>query len=484
MGQHIHIAIVGAGFAGLGAAIGLKNDGEHDFLVFERADEIGGTWRDNSYPGCACDVPSHLYSYSFAPNPDWTSTYSAQDEIWAYQRQCVDRFGVGPHLRLGHAVHEIGWDEAGRVWHLDTARAAMTADVVIVATGALSEPAIPPLPGLDDFAGTVFHSARWRHDHDLTGRRVAVVGTGASTAQFVPAIQPKVDRLLVFQRTPAWVLPRRARPITRTERAVFRLFPPTQRLVRLSVFWSRELFVLGFRHPRLMRALQRAAETHLRRSVPDPVLRARLRPTYTMGCKRIVVSNDYWPTLGRPNVDVVTAPIREVRPSAVVTADGQAHEVDTIILGTGFHVTDAPIARHVTGVGGRSLAEAWRPTMRAYLGTTVTGFPNLFFLFGPNTGLGHTSVLLMLESQISHVLAVLAHRRRLGADAVEPTPEAVERYTAEVDAKMRGTVWSQGGCSSWYLDAAGRNSALWPGFTFAYRRRSRRFRPGAYRVAG
>jgi cation diffusion facilitator CzcD-associated flavoprotein CzcO len=477
----VDVAIIGAGFGGLGAAIRLKRAGFGDFLVFEQSNYVGGTWRANTYPGLACDVPSHLYSFSFALNPGWSETFSGGQEIWDYLRDCVDRFGIGPHLRLGHPVHEMAWDEREQRWLIETSQGVFSARVVINATGPLSDPSIPDIPGLDSFQGTVFHSARWRHDHDLTGRRVAVVGTGASAVQFIPQIAPRVGSLTVFQRTPPWVMPRRTRAIGRLERGIYRSVPGAQRLVRTALYWGREAFAIGFLHPRLNRAVQELAAGHLRRQVPDPELRAKLTPTYVMGCKRVLLSNDYYPALTRDNVEVVVEGIREVRPHAVVTGDAVEHPVDTIIFGTGFHVTDPPIVHHVRGRGGRTLAEAWTPTMSAYLGTMVAGFPNLFLLLGPNTGLGHTSVVLMMESQLHQVMAALRHMRRSGAAAIEPDPRAQRRYADFVDAKMADTVWTSGGCRSWYLDPTGHNSTLWPGFATGYRLRLRRFRPDDYR---
>ena len=335
----VRIAIIGAGFGGIGAALRLKQRGYHDFVVLEKADELGGTWRDNSYPGCACDVPSHLYSYSFIPNPDWSESFASQPEIWAYLRDCADRFGVTPHLRLGHQVLAAAWREDGQHWLVSTSRGEFTADVLISAAGPLSEPALPTLPGLESFAGTAFHSARWDHGHDLTGRRVAVIGTGASAIQFVPRIQPRVGHLSVFQRTAPWIMPRRQRRITAAQQRLFRAVPATQRLARLGSYWGREVLALGFRHPRLMRAAQAGCRRHLAAAVPDPELRARLTPDFTLGCKRVLFSDDYLPALAQSTVDLVTERIVEVRPAGIVTADGVEHAVDTIIFGTGFHVT-------------------------------------------------------------------------------------------------------------------------------------------------
>ncbi len=483
MTQHFEVVIVGAGFAGLGLAIQLKRRRvTDDFVVLEQAEEVGGTWRDNAYPGCACDVPSHLYSFSFAPNPNWSNTYSGQAEIWAYLRACVTRFKLEPHLRFGSGVLRTTWDGAAGRWLVETANGDYTATHVVIGTGPLSDPAVPDLPGLNSFGGTVFHSARWQHDHDLTGRSVAVIGTGASAIQFVPHVAAKAAALTLFQRTAPWVIPRGARTITDAERAMYRSVPMAQRLNRWATFWSREWLAVGFLHPRMIGPAQRIATKHLQHQVRDETLRAKLTPTYRIGCKRILISNDYYPALARPNVEVVTEGVREVTQHGIVTADGVEHSVDTIIFGTGFHVTDVPISHHVRGRDGVVLADAWSETMTAYLGTTVAGFPNFYLLLGPNTGLGHNSVVLMIEAQIKQVIAAISHVRRTGATAIEPTEKAQRAFVSRIDIRMRPTVWMQGGCKSWYLDATGRNSTLWPGFVPTFRRLLRRFDPAAYEV--
>jgi cation diffusion facilitator CzcD-associated flavoprotein CzcO len=477
---HTHVAIIGSGFGGLGAAIRLKREGFDDFRVYERAADVGGTWRDNTYPGCACDVQSHLYSFSFAPNPDWTHNYSPQPEIWDYLRRCARDFGILPHVSFKQEVREAVWDEAARLWRLETSRGTYTAAVLVMAAGALSEPALPDLPGLAGFEGRSFHSARWDHDCDLKGKRVAVVGTGASAVQFVPHVQPLASKLYVFQRTPAWIMPRGDRAFTRFERRLFQSLPAAQAALRGGIYLLRELLVFGFRHVWLSRAVRRLALRHLERSVPDPELRARLTPDYEIGCKRILVSNDYLPALARPNVEVVTDPIEQVRAGSILTRDGAERHVDAIIFGTGFRVTDPPLAGHVRGRDGHTLAEVWAGSPRAHLGTTVAGFPNLFILMGPNTGLGHTSVVYMIEAQIEHLSEALRHMRRHGLASIEPRPEAQARFVAGVEKRMRGTVWTAGGCGSWYLDRTGRNSTLWPDFTWRFRRRAARLDPREY----
>ena len=476
------IAIVGSGFSGLGMAIRLKQAGIDDFVVLERADEVGGTWQANTYPGCACDVPSHLYSFSFAPNPEWTQTYSPQPEIWAYLRRCADEFGLRPHVRLGCAVEGATWLEAERRWELETSQGTLRARVLVAGMGPLTEPRIPDIPGLDDFEGDVFHSARWNHDVDLAGKRVASIGTGASAIQYVPEIQPQVERLHVFQRTPPWVVPHSNRPIADRERRLFRALPAAQRLMRAVVYMTREVLVLGFvKSPRLMRVLERIARKHIEHEVSDPELREKVTPDYTIGCKRILPSNDWYRALSQPNVDLVTEGVSEVRPRSIVAADGSERPVDAIVFGTGFVVTDIPAAHRLRGRDGVLLADRWQGSPRAHVGTTIAGFPNLFFLAGPNTGLGHTSMVYMIESQIAHVMAALRLMRERGTDTIEVRAEAQERFNAALDRRMQRTVWTTG-CASWYLDATGRNSTLWPDWTWRFRRRAGRLDPGEYRL--
>ncbi|MDG4826538.1 NAD(P)/FAD-dependent oxidoreductase [Asanoa sp. WMMD1127] len=475
--RHTRIAVVGAGFGGIAAGLRLRRAGHTDFLIFDRGAEVGGTWRDNTYPGCACDVPSHMYSLSFMPNPGWSRSFSGQAEIWAYLRGCAAE--LRPRLRLRHEVRGAAW--VGDRWVIDTSSGQYTAEFLVAAGGPLSEPVVPALPGLSAFAGTTFHSARWRHDLDLRGRQVAVIGTGASAVQFVPRIAPSVGGLALFQRTAPWVMPRRDRDLTARERLAFARVPALRRLARAGVYWGRELAALGFLHPPLVGLAERAARRHLAASITDPALRRALTPSYRLGCKRVLLSDDFYPALNRPNVTLVTSPITGVTRDALVTADGVAHAADTIIFGTGFQVTDPPLASVIRGVDGRTLAQAWDGSMRAYLGSSVTGFPNLFLLLGPNTGLGHTSVVFMIECQLDHLLGLLRHVGRSGGGAWEPTPAAQARYVDFVDRRMAGTVWQSGGCHSWYQDRTGRVSALWPGHTWSYWLRTRRFDVDAYR---
>ncbi|WNV76517.1 NAD(P)/FAD-dependent oxidoreductase [Geodermatophilus sp. DSM 44513] len=479
---HVRVAVVGSGFSGIGTAAALLRAGIDDVVVLERAGSLGGTWRDNTYPGAACDVPSHLYSFSSAPNPDWSHVYARQPEIRAYLERVAADSGVLPHLYCDTDVLAGRWDDDALLWRLETGRGPLTAEVLVSGCGGLVEPQLPQVPGTGDFRGPSFHSARWDHSVDLAGLRVAVVGTGASAAQFVPELQRTAARVVVFQRTPPWVIARGDRPYTDRERRRYRRLPAVQRLARARQYWSREARLRALVGGGLVRRFfERQSLRQLAAQVPDPDLRARLTPRHAIGCKRVVVSDDYLPALTRPNVEVVAAPVVEVRAHSVVDADGGEHEVDAIVYGTGFRVMDLPLAARLVGREGRTLAEEWASGgTRAYRGTTVAGFPNLFLLLGPNTVLGHTSVVVMIEAQIRYVLAALAAMAAAGAHAVEVHRAAQDAYDARVQAALADTVWNAGGCRSWYRDAQGRNFTLWPTHTTTFRRQTRRFDAGAY----
>ena len=478
---HHRIAILGTGFSGIAAAVKLIEEGEEDFVIYERADDVAGTWRDNHYPGCACDVPSHLYSFSFAPNPTWSRAFSPQPEIRDYIKGVSESYGITPHIRFNHNLESAVWDDAFQVWRLTTSRGERTADILISAVGGLSSPSIPEIKGLEDFEGPTFHSAEWDHDVDLKGRKVAVIGTGASAIQFVPEIQPEVEGLNLFQRTPAWIMPRRDRAISSFEKRLFKRVPLAQKAMRTAIYWARELFVLPMLHPSIAKRTEKIAREHLEHQVPDPELRAKLTPTYSIGCKRILLSNRYYRSLGNENVDVVTEGISEVRKGSIVTTDGVEHAADTIIFGTGFKVADMPIGHQVHGRDGRSLHETWDGSPNAHLGTTVPGFPNFFMLMGPNTGLGHTSVTIMIEAQVGLVMGALKHLKKTGSAALEPTIESSEKWRSEMDSMSKGTVWTSGGCNSWYLDEHGRNSILWPSFATKFRQRATTFKPAEFK---
>ena len=478
--RHVHVIILGTGFAGIGMAIQLKQHGYDDFIVLEKAEESGGTWRDNTYPGCACDVPSHLYSFSFALNPQWSHAYSPQWEIQKYLRSCMVRFDLLPYIQWNSELQNATWLEDGQRWHVTTSQGEFTTDILLLGNGPLSEPSLPAIKGIENFAGTLFHSARWRHDYDLKGKRVAVIGTGASAIQFVPRIQPQVEQLTLFQRTPPWVLPRMDHPIASWQQTMFRFLPITQRAIRTLMYWQRELTAAGFVYRQsMLKQGVKFAQEHLERQVPDPILRAKLTPTYTLGCKRVLISDDFYPAVSQPNVEVVTEHIREVRAHSIVTVDGKEHEIDTIICATGFHVTDAQLPQRIHGRNGTTLNETWSPDPHAYLGATVAGFPNLFLLIGPNTGVGHTSMVYMIESQVAYILDCLRIMKQRALQTVEVREESEEAFNTEIQHRMQGTVWASG-CNSWYLDKQGRNTAIWPGFTFEFRRRTKHFDPQHY----
>jgi cation diffusion facilitator CzcD-associated flavoprotein CzcO len=480
MSQHQKIIIVGAGFSGIGMAIRLKQSGIEDFIILERAPDVGGAWHFNTYPGCRCDVPSHLYSFSFAPNPNWSNTYSPQPEIRDYLRRCVEEFGIRSHMLNNVEVQAAAWKQDEEQWQIETTAGTFTASVLISGMGPLTEPKLPEVPGIESFEGKTMHSAQWDHDYELRGKRVASIGTGASAIQYVPLIQEQVEKLYVFQRTAPWIMPHGSRPISDRERSVFQRIPVVQKLIREGVYWSKEALVLGFvKQPRLMGALERLSGWHMRRQVADPSLQAKLAPNYSFGCKRILPSNEWYPALQQPNVELVTGGLREVRQHSVIDSNGREYEVDTIIFGTGFHVADPPVADQVRGSDGRLMREVWEGTPRAYLGTSVPDFPNLFLLLGPNTGLGHSSMVYMIETQIEHVLQAIQAMQRRRAGTIEVRPQVYEEFNQEVDTRMKGTVWETG-CTSFYLDATGRNGVLWPDWTWRFRQRATQFDEGAY----
>jgi cation diffusion facilitator CzcD-associated flavoprotein CzcO len=483
--MHVHeIAIVGAGFGGLGMAIRLKQEGRDDFVLLERGDDVGGTWWANSYPGCQCDIPSNLYSFSFACNPDWDRAYPMRDDILEYLRGCADRYGIMPHARLGCELLGATWVADAQRWELETTTGPLAARVLIAAPGLLSEPSTPALPGIERFEGNAFHTANWDHSDDLTGKRVALIGAGATAVQVVPEIQPLVGRLHLFQRTPPWVIPHTDHPVAVGMRDLYRRIPVLQKLSRGGIYAIRESLAFGItRDRRWLKATELNARLHLRRQVEDPELRARLTPDYEIFCKRIILSNRWYPAIQAPNVDLVHSGIEEVREHSVVGEDGVEREIDTLIYATGFTPAELPIAERIRGRDGSSLAEVWQGSPQAYLGTTVTGFPNLLFFYGPNLNLGHSSIVYMLESQFAYALDALHTMRRRGAGEFEVRPEVQEAYNQELQERLAGSVWNTGGCGSWYFDRNGRNSIQWPGFTFEYRRRTRRFDAESYRLA-
>jgi len=480
--QRVAVLIVGAGFGGLATAIKLAGSGEQDFLCIDRGAEVGGTWRDNTYPGAACDVPSQLYSFSFALNPGWSRSFSTQPEIQDYLRAVARDSGVLDRFRFGVELQAASWDRDAELWWVETSAGPVAAQLLVSAAGALSAPKLPELAGLASFQGAVFHSAEWDHRQDLTGKRVAVIGTGASSIQIVPAIAGQVTRLEVYQRTAPWVLPRHDRAYRRPEKLAMRRIPGYQRALRGLVYLAREatvpMFILA---PWIGSLVSRSATANIDRAISDPVLRRKVQPHYALGCKRVLVSSDWYPALARDNVELVTEPISHLTPDAIVTTDGTAHELDVLIVATGFQATEQPIAERITGRTGQTLAQAWSERgVQGYKGATVHGFPNLFLVIGPNTGLGHSSMVYMIESQVAYLVDAWRALRRHGLASVEPTAAAEAAWNADLQRRMRRTVWSTGGCRSWYLDARGRNVALWPRTTFAFRRLTASFDPDAY----
>ncbi|MDX1754543.1 MAG: NAD(P)/FAD-dependent oxidoreductase [Marinobacter sp.] len=479
---HTHdVLIIGAGISGIGAGIRLLESNIRNFAILEKAGDLGGTWRDNTYPGCACDVPSALYSYSFAQKPDWSRAFAGQAEILDYVRGVADRHGIGEYVRFNQAVERAQWREAQGLWEVQTADQLYFARAIVVCSGYLHEPIVPDIPGLRDFQGKVFHSSRWDHDHDLTGERVAVIGTGASAIQFIPEIQPKVASLAVFQRTPQWILPKPDHAIPDIERRFFQL-PLTLKAWRALLFGGFETFGVGFRKPALLKQLQKLGHAHLNWAVKDPELRAKLTPDYTLGCKRVLLSNNYYPALSQANVDVFATGLKEVRGQTVVGQDGSEQEVDTIILGTGFHVTEPPIAERIFNDAGQSLSQLWADGMQAYRGTTISGLPNAFMVLGPNLGIGHNSAFIVIESQLNYIVDALATMRDRQLSRIDVRRDVQESYNRKVQRDLQGTVWNTGGCSSYYLDKNGFNSVGFPWSTLEMQRLLKRFDSGSYQL--
>lgn len=465
----VDVVVVGAGFSGLGMAVRLLERGRETFVVLERAADLGGTWRDNDYPGCACDVPSALYSFSFAQKTDWSRTFAPQKEILAYLHDTARRFGVHPFIHFGEGVTAAVFDDAtGRYTVTTSTGAQVRCRHLVFGTGALSRPRVPALPGAEKLDRPAFHSAAWRHDLDLAGKRVAVVGAGASAIQFVPEIARTAGQVTVFQRTPPWILPKLDAEVSDLEKGVKRLVPGAAALARLLTWVSLEARAVAFVvDRRIMRFAEGMARAHLKKQVADREFRRRLTPTYTPGCKRLLLSNDWYPALQRDNVVVVDHGVASFDEGRVIDAAGGAHDVDVVIWATGFDVQHAFGALDVRGRNGLSLADAWKDGMRAWKGTHVAGFPNLSILMGPNTGLGHSSMVYMIEAQIRMVIAELALLDRKHGDVVDVTDEAMAAWNAQVQSRLRKTVWAAG-CSSWYLDERGENGTTWPGFTFEF----------------
>ncbi|MCX6468723.1 MAG: NAD(P)/FAD-dependent oxidoreductase [Corynebacteriales bacterium] len=479
------VVIIGSGFSGLGMAVQLRRKGINDFLILEKAESVGGTWRDNTYPGCACDVPSLMYSYSFESRGSWSKVWSSQPEIEKYLQDVSDKRGVTQKIHFGQKLVSGYWSEAESRWHVLTeAGQEYVAQYVVSGVGALHIPNFPDIPGIDKFAGQTFHSAQWDHSVELTGKRVAVLGTGASAIQFLPFVQKEAGELTVFQRSPAWVLPRRNFAVPAAVRTVLSKVPLTRRIARWSVYWGAESLAFGLNgHSNMMRPIEKIAEWNIKRSISDPALREKLTPSYRIGCKRILGSNDYYPALAAPNTTVVTDRIAEVTEDSIVTSDGKSYPVDVIIYATGFHVTDGFDSLALKGARGEDLPSHWRETgINTHLGITTEGFPNLFFLLGPNTGLGHNSVVFMIEQQIKYILKVIDAVDTKNAQRINVLSTVQSKFNDDIQHKLANGVWTNGGCTSWYLDSLGVNRTVWPGFTWQYWRATKDFEPAEYEI--
>lgn len=477
------IAIIGAGFGGICMAIQLEAAGIHSFTVFERENDLGGVWRDNTYPGAACDIPSHLYSLSFEPKPDWSRRFPAQAEIKDYLQHCVHKYAVAPHIRFGTGIDSATYDEDRSLWVLITEGGqGFEAEAVVSACGQLRIPAYPRLPGQESFTGTAFHSARWDHELDLAGKSVAVIGTGATAIQIVPAIVDSVRELKLFQRTPPYLVPRKDRPYPRWEQRLYRRLPPLQKMSRLATFLTFESRILAFGYaPRMMRAFEAGFRRDLRKHFADPDMIRALTPDYRMGCKRVLISSEYFTALKRANLELVTDDIERIAPGGIRTADGTVRDVDVIVYATGFRAGDFLTPMRVTGAGGREINDVWRGGARAHLGITVSGFPNFFLLYGPNTNLGHNSILYMVESQVAYVMDAIRHLQRPGVRSLDVRSSAQERWDAWVQHQLRHTVFDAG-CDSWYINDAGRITNNWPSSVLEYRRLTRRLVASEYAV--
>lgn len=468
--EKFHVVIIGAGFAGIGAAIKLQQAGFTDFVVLEKADEIGGVWRANTYPGCACDVPSALYSYSFAPNPQWSRVFAQQQEIKTYIQHAAQQFDVKKYVRFGYEMLESTWDDQAKHWVVKTNQGFIHARFAIMAGGPMHQPVLPKIKGLETFKGAQFHSAEWNHDVDLNGKKVAVVGAGASAIQFVPEIQAQVAKLTLLQRTPQWVLPKMDQSLPKLAQALFKVLPITQRLTRYGVYGVFESLNSSMHHPKLVSQIERLAKLNIRLGVKDPALRAKLLPDFTIGCKRVLQSNQWYPALAKPNVEVLRCGVGEVRGNTLIASDGSQHEVDAIIFGTGFEVSNPPIAKQIRNKHGKSMDEVWQGSASGYLGTVVEGCPNAFVMFGPNIAVS-SSALIIIEAQLTYILDMLKKVQAQQIETVEIRAEVLEQYNDEIQAALKNTVWNTGGCSSYFIDRNGRNSTLWPWTTFEMRSR-------------
>lgn len=477
------VVIIGAGFGGLCMAIKLLEAGSTNFVILEKGAEVGGTWRDNSYPGCACDVQSHLYSFSFEGNPDWSQRYAGWREIQDYILRTTEKYGVRPYIRFNNEVTGAVFNERTATWTVKNALGeTLEARHVVMASGPLHVPAMPNIKGLDKFKGKVFHSARWDHNYSLKGKNVVSIGTGGSAIQYVPEIAPDVKQLYVFQRTAAWVIPRDERSYGTFSKTLFRTLPVFRKLHRDRLYWSNESRVWPIFHPQLAsKVIHPLAKAFIRYQVKDPVLAQKLTPDYTFGCKRVLISNKYFPTFNRDNVELVTDGIAEIREHSIVTKDGVERPADCIIMGTGFVVDPRNYMDkfELKGLGGRTIQEDWKDGAEAYYGMTMSGYPNLFQLIGPNTALGHNSLIFMIEAQVHYILECMKQLKQRNADYIDLKADAMRDFNVEVQENLKGSVWAEG-CQSWYKQADGKNFTIWPWSTWKYWLRTRKVKTADY----
>lgn len=480
--QHVKTLIVGTGFSGLGMGIALKRRGDNDFLLIERADDVGGTWRDNTYPGAACDVPSHLYSFSHRLNPDWSRTFSPGNEIQEYLQSCAREEGLLPHTVFHANMTEAHWGAEEQRWHISTSAGDYTAQFLITGTGHLADESFPAIPGLESFTGELFHSARWNHEVSLEGKRIGVVGTGASAIQIVPELAKTASELTVFQRTAPYIIPRQEREYTEGEKRLFHRDPETMRQLRSQLFWEGENSYAQRRAvPQFLEAGKNMALQHLANQVDDPDLRAKLTPDYEPGCKRVLISNTYYPALQAPVTTLEASALQRIEGSTVIAASGATYDIDILVFATGFEATEPPYAQLVNGKDGLNLSEHWEQGMQAYDSVAVAGFPNLFSINGPNTSLGHNSIVYIIESQVNYILGAIDYVAANQAASIEADPAAEEAYVEKIQRHAQGTVWINGGCKSWYVDErSGRLTLIWPDFGYAFRDENGEFSPAGY----
>ena len=479
----VTVAIIGAGFSGLGMAIKLRQAGMEDFVVLEKADDVGGTWRENQYPGCACDVPSHLYSFSFEPKPDWTRAFSPQGEIWDYLRACTEKYGLKDFIKFGKEVTRAEFDDTSTLWRITTADGeSFTSQHVVAGTGGLHIPSYPEILGLSEFKGQVMHSATWDHNVDLKDKKVVVIGTGASAIQFVPKIAPDAEHITIFQRTAPWIMPKPDKDYSDSEKSRFKKWPGFRNFVRKLIFFRLELITwLMNKRPDLIQRGEKIGLDHIEASIQDPELRKKVTPNFRLGCKRVLMSNEWYQVLDSDKVDLETDGIASISENSVTTRDGRTIRADVILLGTGFRPFEMPDGLEVLGRGSKSLREEWDVFPEAYLGITVSGFPNYYVMLGPNTGLGSNSVVLMIEAQIQFAMDAIRTMHQQNIAFMDVREEVQRAYNEDIQEKLQGTVWTTG-CVSWYQTREGRNGAIWPGSTLGYRLRTNRIKARDYEV--